>query len=199
MRNVRKGFKNFFFDGLMFLLPLAFIIFLFSFLVGIIIDIITPITEILPKVTILGQSMPKLSALVILFLIILLCAAIGRSRTGSIISERLEGLVAKVIPGFSIIKNLFYEQKEIYNDKKIKPALALIDDAWLFAFILEEKNDADLLTVYVPSSPIPTSGNVYLMTEQQIKRLDITVKEAVTCITQLGIGSGKILAGKIPK
>jgi uncharacterized membrane protein len=107
------------------------------------------------------------------------------------IANSVGELFVKIIPGFSVMKKIFYGESDI------KSVLAYIDDAWLFGFILEEKSDAGLITVFVPSAPIPTSGNVYLMKEEQIMRLDIKTSDAVKCITQLGIGSGEILKGKI--
>lgn len=194
-----ESLKKFLFDGLLFLLPVGFMVFLLSFLFGIITDFVTSFSNLLPHFSKLGQEMPRLSALIILVLIIIISGWLSRSAFGVMFGNKIEDIVSKIIPGFSVVKQLFMDPKEMFENKKIKSALALIDDAWLFAFILEEKNDADLLVVYVPSSPLPTSGNVYLMKEEQIKRLDISVKETVTCITQLGIGSSKILAGKIPK
>jgi len=194
-----ESFKNFILDGLLFLLPVGLMIFLLNFLLGIITEIVTKVSNFLPQYSTFGQEMPKLSALIILLLLVIFSGWLSRSALGLMLGNKIEAIVSKTIPGFSVVKQLFMDPKEMFEDKKIKSALALIDDAWLFAFILEEKNDADLIVVFVPSSPLPTSGNVYLMKEEQIKRLDISVKETVTCITQLGIGSGKILEGKIPK
>jgi uncharacterized membrane protein len=50
-----------------------------------------------------------------------------------------------------------------------------------------------MLAVFVPSAPTPTAGNVYLMTEQQVKRLDVPVAAATKCIMQLGVGVGQLL------
>ena len=193
---MKDKFKTLFIDGILFLLPVIFMIYLFKILFGIILDIM-PFDRIFPEDSILGPGFKNLIALIIILILVIICGLLSRSFLGTMIVNTLNGLVSKVVPGFSIIKQLFYEQKGDYDSSKIQPSLALIDDAWLFAFILEEKNDAGLITVYVPSAPIPTSGNVYLMKEEQLKRLDITVKETIKCITQLGIGSKEILKGKI--
>ncbi len=74
----------------------------------------------------------------------------------------------------------------------MKVALANIDDAWLVAFIVEEHGDG-MLTVFVPSAPTPTAGNVYFMTEQQVRRVDVPVSSAVKCIMQLGVGSNELI------
>jgi len=199
MESKLESFKNFLLDGILFLLPVGFMIFLLNFLTGIIMDLINQVSDFLPQYFAIAHEMPKLSVLIVLIFLVVISGLLSRSAIGEMLGKRLEDIVSKIVPGFSVIKQLFSEPKEMFGGKKIKSALALIDDAWLFAFILEEKNDADLIVVFVPSSPVPTSGNVYLMKEEQLKRLDITVKETVRCITQLGIGSSKILEGKIPK
>ena len=188
-----KGLQIILLEGILFLLPILLMVYLFR----IIIDFVTPVAAMLPEGAIFGLGMKNLAALSILLTLIILAGFISRSRFGIAYNTAIENMFMKVVPGFSLIKKLFYDQKEVYEERGVKSALAFIDDAWLFAFILEEKNDAGLLTVFVPSAPVPTSGNVYLMKEEQVKRLDIPPKSIVKCITQLGIGSGKILEGKI--
>jgi uncharacterized membrane protein len=54
-----------------------------------------------------------------------------------------------------------------------------------------------MLTVFVPSAPTPTAGSIYLLTERQIRRLDVPVSAAVRCIMKLGVGSRQLLQGKV--
>jgi len=191
-----KLFKNFWsilLEGTLFLLPIVIIVYLLKFVK----DFISPISNILPEGGIFGLGMKNIASIIILLTLLVAAGIMSRSGFGRIYNDIVESIFSKIVPGFSVIKKLMNVKGDSYEDKKIKAALAYIDDAWLFAFILEEKNDAGLLTVFVPSAPIPTSGNVYLMREEQVKRLDIKTSEVVKCITQLGIGSGKILEGKI--
>jgi uncharacterized membrane protein len=187
-----KKIQTILLEGILFLLPILVMIYLFRILI----DIVRPVAALLPEKGIFGLGMTNLAALFILVILVIIAGFISRSRVGSIYSTIIENMFMKVIPGFSLIRKLF-DSKDDPEEKSIKSALAYIDDAWLFAFILEEKNDAGLLTVFVPSAPIPTSGNVYLMKEEQVMRLDVPTKAIVKCITQLGIGSGEILKGKI--
>ena len=187
-----KKIQTILLEGILFLLPILITIYLFRILL----DIVRPVATMLPEGGVFGLGMTNLAALVILIIIIILAAFISRSRIGIAYTDAIENMFVKIIPGFSLIKKLF-DSKDDPEEKNIKSALAYIDDAWLFAFILEEANDAGLLTVFVPSAPIPTSGNVYLMKEEQVQRLDVPTKDIVKCITQLGIGSSEVLKGKI--
>lgn len=54
-----------------------------------------------------------------------------------------------------------------------------------------------MLVVYVPGAPSITSGNVYIMNAESVKRLNITKKEAVKSIMQFGIGTNERLKGKV--
>lgn len=195
---MKKSYVKLLLDGFLFILPIIFIFLLLRYIFDFILGIISPLIRILPQSETWGESFQKLIAVIIMLALVTVCGYISRSRIGTYFAEKLNELVSKVIPGFSIIKELFSgKSEEYYSEKKIRPTLAFIDDAWLFAFILEDKNDAGLYSVFVPSAPIPTSGNLYLMGEEQIKLLDISVRETVRCITQLGMGSSEILKGKI--
>lgn len=82
--------------------------------------------------------------------------------------------------------------RSIDDNSSLKVALANIDDAWLIAFLVEERRDGKL-TVFVPSAPTPTAGNVYLMKAHQVRRRNVPVTSAVKCIRLLGLGMGELL------
>ena len=44
-----------------------------------------------------------------------------------------------------------------------------------------------------PSAPTPTAGSLYFLKEEQVKRLDIPMKDAIDCLMQLGVGSNELL------
>jgi uncharacterized membrane protein len=74
----------------------------------------------------------------------------------------------------------------------LEVVLAKIDDGWSLSYLIEKVDD-DLYTVFVPGAPNPWSGSVYHVGEKQIVKTDITQKEAMTCLRQLGIGSAAVL------
>ena len=66
---------------------------------------------------------------------------------------------------------------------------------WTLGFIVstpgdllkEEIGTPDLVTVYVPTAPNPTSGYVIMVSEAQVKKTDITVDQAFKFHLSLGV------------
>lgn len=79
------------------------------------------------------------------------------------------------------------------TDHEVKVALANLDYAWVIAFIVEEQANG-LLTVFVPSAPTPTAGSLYFLREEQLRRVDVPMSEAIHCLMQLGVGARSLLA-----
>ncbi len=63
---------------------------------------------------------------------------------------------------------------------------------WSLAFVSNETRDADgrrLIAVYLPGSPLPTSGFIAMVTEDQVTRTNIPVDVAMKMIISGGIAS----------
>ncbi len=184
--------KTAFVKGLFVIIPLMFIIFLLQGTIGILRELLEPFAGLLPAKSLFGYGHTDFTVLVLLLIVTVIVGFIQGDRNKAGIIKKIESY----IPGFSVIKKILGEDSRADINNKVISCLATIDDAWLFAFILETGKEG-MLTVFVPSAPTPTSGNIYFMTEQQVKRLDIEPKEIFKCITQLGIGADKMLEGKV--
>lgn len=149
-----------------------------------------PISDFLPKETFMGVSFTNLFAMIIFVLIVLFVGLFTITATGKKFIEKIESTV----PGFSIIKNFLNSEDEV-SQSGIKVCLAYIDEVWHYGFIIEDHKNG-MLTVFIPDAPNFTGGGVVFMKEEQIKRLDISTKEAGKRIMQLGLGSKEILKGK---
>jgi uncharacterized membrane protein len=80
----------------------------------------------------------------------------------------------------------------------VKVLLVTLDEAWLFGFLIEEMPDG-MLAVFVPGVPSPISGSLYFFNESQVRRTDITVREAVRVLARLGVGAGPFISGRLTK
>jgi uncharacterized membrane protein len=57
-----------------------------------------------------------------------------------------------------------------------------------------ERHDDDTVTVFLPSSPAPTSGTLQRMPAGRVREVDVPVKEMFECISRWGVGSGPIFS-----
>lgn len=181
-----------FMKGLYFVLPTFLFVFILSSMFSFLKDALQPFVKLLPGGTVLGMNYPNI-VIFIFFILLIFAAGYAGIRTG--FGDRFVSRIETLVPGYMLFKHLLSE-KTGKHGTDLKPCLALIDDGWLFSFIVEEM-DNGMLVVFVPGAPSITSGNVYIMNAETVKRLDISKKEAVKSIMQFGIGTNERLKGKV--
>src|SRR5207244_12269458 len=71
-------------------------------------------------------------------------------------------------------------------------ALAVIEDALVPAFVVERHDDGRY-TVFVPSSPTPGVGSVYILPKERVHLVDVPFLKAARCVSKWGAGSGELL------
>ena len=108
--------------------------------------------------------------------------------------EKFETSVLNQVPGYPIIANIakgFTEGEVSYPPELIElhgPGAAVL------GFVMEE-HDNGRSTIYVPSVPVLTVGNIYLVESKRITLLESGAATVADCISQWGVGSGKVVAG----
>ncbi len=169
--------------------------------VAIIFLLLVKMTEILEKVAIplgLESSFGAAIALVIVAVVAILLVLLFGWIVGSIVRrvvsyEKFESSILNEVPGYQIIANIvrgFSEGKTSYPPALIElhgPSVAAL------GFVMEEHANGRA-TVYIPSVPVLTVGNIFVVELDRITRLDAGAKEVADCISQWGIGSGHIVA-----
>lgn len=187
-KKLKSAFKTNVIYGLLVLIPAA-VIFL----------LLAQVIEILQK-TAIAYNLESVSGFLVavmlgLLLFVGLCFVVGafiRTQIGSWSLERLERLVLKQIPGYEIISNVlkgFAEKRTAYPAAMIQlygPGVSVL------GFIMEE-HDNGALTVFVPSAPMLTVGNFYLVDPGRVTVLNAGAMDVTNCISQWGIGLKKLL------
>ncbi len=148
-----------------------------------------------------GLSFPGMG-IVLLLVILYLFGLIVSNFFGRQLLEGIESLTER-IPiintayriGKQLSGTLSLPEKQIFRRPILVPYAA--PDTWQVGFVtgsvLSEKDGEELLKVYVPTPPNPTSGFVYFMREADTRDPGWTVEEAMQCILSGGlIGPDKI-------
>jgi len=195
MKQILDFIKTTLVGGLLFLIPLVIIIVLLGKAHGVTRNIVEPLAQALPMEEIAGIGAAKLLAALILLLIAFIAGLLARTNPGKRLAAQVESVILRKVPGYTLLKNMTDESLAPQSGEKVKVALANLDDAWMLAFIMEEGADGQL-TVFVPSAPTPTAGSLYFLQENQVRRLDISMRDAIKCIMQLGIGANQLLRAR---
>ena len=194
MNRIKQFFINTIIGGLLVILPVALFLFIMSWVFGIVRSAIAPLTNALLERT----ALPEIVAdFIVVLALVILCFVVGmilRTRIGKWIYVFLETKLLRKAPGYGIIKETVAQ----FIGKKKSPfsATALVhifgNDTMVSAFITDEHSDGSF-TVFVPTGPNPTSGNIYHLPAAQVRKIDAPADEMMRSIISCGAGSSELL------
>ncbi|HMR29630.1 MAG TPA: DUF502 domain-containing protein [Geminicoccaceae bacterium] len=171
-------------DGALVVLPLGAIVLL---VVGIVRKLEVATTPLA------GQFVhPVLVAAVVLALACLVVGLLVRSAIGRWVRRRLEQMLFQQIPGYRLVKAFAAEGPLAEDHRAMRPALVEIEEGQSPALIMDELADGRLL-VFVPATPAPMSGSLYIFTPDRVKLLDVPVLPFIKAISSWGLGLRELL------
>lgn len=194
MDRLKKFFKNTIVGGLVVILPVALFFFIISWVFGLVRKVISPLTTIvMEKSPIQGMVADAL----VIILIIITCFAVGvivRTKIGKWVHSFLENKILLKAPGYTLIK----ETVSQFFGRKRSPfssvALARIfcNETLVSAFITDEHEDGSY-TVFVPTGPNPTSGNIFHLPGKYVHPVNVSIEDTMRSIISCGAGSAVLI------
>ena len=188
-KNVRRNFLA----GLLVLVPVALVVIVILWFFHTIDDILQPIIKIFFGRTITGLGFA------ITFVLIYMVGILTSNIVGRRIIQFGEWLVGKLpVLGqlYNAAKQAMASISGISRSKAAFREVVLVEyprkGLRTIGFITNEMLDADgcrIIAVYLPTTPVPTSGWVILVTEDQIIRTTISVDTAMKMVISGGIAS----------
>ena len=191
--------RNYFFTGVVILIPIGFTLYLAKVLMSLSTKLIP--AEINPN-TYLHFSIPGLE----IFLTIIFITFIGGLSLSFIGKKFLQIIddLFKRIPILRTIYSAVVQMTETFTeDKNNKKSVVLIEyprkGTWAVGFAtrdntgeIKDKTNRDLVNVFVPTTPNPTSGFLLMFPKEDIIYLDISFEEASKFIVSAGTSNPKV-------
>ena len=176
--------------GLVVLLPVAIIIYVVKWLVGLITNAVEPLTSFLIDEAGIYDWAAYLIVVMIVILVLFMLGLIVKTQFGAFMHRFVEKRILRRAPGYSTIKETITRVLGSERPPFSKVALVeLYDDkAFATAFVTDTHDDGSY-TVFVPASPNPLSGNIYHLKAECVHLIDITTEEALRSIISCGAGS----------
>ncbi len=176
------------------LLPVGILLATFGWLLGFFRGMISPLTELVMARSELQQTVAEV---MVVALLIGACFAIGlfvRNRWGQFIHETLEKRILKAAPGYSLIKETVLQFLGNRPSPFSSVALARIfgNETLVTAFVTES-HDNGWFTVFVPTGPNPTSGNIFHLRPEYVHHIDLPVEDVMRSIISCGAGSDMVV------
>jgi uncharacterized membrane protein len=190
--------RNYFFTGIVVLVPIGFTLYLSKFLLSISSKIIP--TGLNPN-SYLPYEIPGLE-IILSFLFITLIGGLSLSFLGKKFLQIIDDLFKK-IPILRTIYSAIGQMTETFtNQEGTKKSVVLIQyprkDTWAVGFATKEnkgeitdKTNKRLINVFVPTTPNPTSGFLLMFPKEDVIYLDMSFEEASKFIVSAGTSNPK--------
>ena len=192
MAALRQFVRTSLLGGVVVLLPVAILLIVFLWVFNKIRALIHPLTN---QVVARSGWNEWLAGLIVIVLIIAACFAIGvlvKTAVGRWFHERIERHVLKLAPGYNLVKEtvlqFFGDRPSPFSSValvKIFPGETLVT-----AFVTD-RHPNGWFTVFVPTGPNPTSGNIYHVPHEAVHHLTVPVEDVMRAVISCGAGSGR--------
>lgn len=190
--------KRYFITGLLIWIPLSITLMVLAWIVGTLDTIIEWLPAALQPRNLFGFNIPGIGVLVTL-LIVLSTGLVG----ANVLGQRLVRFWEAVLARIPVVKSIYYSVKQVSdtlfssNGQAFRKALLVQyprEGVWTIAFLTGiPGGDAarhlgnDYLSVYVPTTPNPTSGFFLIMRKAEVVELDMSVDDALKYIISMGV------------
>ena len=197
-RSLTLVLRNYFITGVVVLIPIGITLYLTKFFVGISSKIIP---ENINPNNYLPYAVPGLEILISV-IIITIVGGLSLSFLGKKVLKLIDDLF-KRIPFLRTIYSAILQMTETFsNSKNDKKSVVLIEyprkGVWAVGFATKEnkgemaqKTNQKLISVFVPTTPNPTSGFLLMFPINEVIYFDLTFEEAAKFIVSAGTSTGK--------
>lgn len=192
MKNLFSFLKTTFLGGVLFLLPLALLIFLASQAYQIITRVTEPILRLIPNNMIEGMVLRQFIVVLTLILICFLAGFVAKSVFGNRFFEFLESKLRE-LPGYSLVKARLTGSIGSNLDKEsFKPVLVILESKEQIGFEVE-RIAPNRVVLFLPGSPDPWTGEVIIVEADQVKPLNADMHETLKVFNNLGRGASEVI------
>ncbi|TVQ14887.1 MAG: DUF502 domain-containing protein [Balneolaceae bacterium] len=180
--------------GFLVVLPTVILFLVFKWIFLFILELISPVTMLMMQTGPMNEWVAGVMAIVLILIVCFIIGVIIKTRWGLTTHHTFEDNVMRYAPGYNLIK----ETVNIFLGRKTQPfsKVALVrifaTPTLMTALVTDEHPDGSF-TVFVPTAPNPTSGNIYHLRPENVFLVDIPVEDAIRSILGCGAGSTKML------
>ena len=194
MNAIKSFLKSTLVGGVMFLVPVVLIVIVLKHALQLAGQIAQPLAEMLPIRQVGGVAVATIIAVAMLLLVAFLAGLLSRTGPGRRVTHWFEESILGGLPQYRMVKSLAEGLTQIEDGTGMQPVLMRGDEGWMLGYQMEELPDG-WRVIFLPASPTPMSGNVIYAEGSRVRRLDLTMREAMVLVKRLGIGSTAALNG----
>ena len=183
--------------GLVFLLPLVFLVAIVGKAFSIIKTASMPVANLISAEKFAGYAVADLLALTVLLVVTVLAGMLARSPVFDSFYKKIDTIILQVFPGYSWIKGMTGSLSDSEAEQTLKSVAVIQDDTVMIGYEVERLTDG-WVAVYLPGAPDTRSGSVAFFTDDRVVPLDTDFAGIAGCLKTLGRGSSQIISDTSP-
>jgi len=191
---VIRKLKNHFITGLIVILPLGLTAWIVNIIFRLIGTRFLPIFQNIPRINGLPITAQMLISAILTVLVIWFIGLWAKNFFGKLVIKIFEKLVLTTPVVSNIYKTIRKITDTMFVNKQAFKKVALIEyprkGIYTIVFVTNDmvsKKGASLISVFVPSTPNPTTGYCVVLPKEDVRELDITINQAMEFILSAGI------------
>lgn len=187
--------------GLAAILPLGLIIIIFRWIILLIERYLEPLVNLFETDSRISTIIVYVISVVAIVTAFFFFGLFIKTRFGNLLLNHFEETYFMKIPGYKTAREIV--QQFFGGNRSFFSEVVLVDifgtGVLMTGFITDYQEQNNYITVFVPTGPNPTSGNIYHIPKERLKRSNIAVDSAVKTIISCGAGSSAVFdASDIP-
>jgi uncharacterized membrane protein len=116
----------------------------------------------------------------------------ARTLVAQKITSELESAVLSKVPAYDYLKQAGSSMMGLGEMAEHPVVLAQLGGAWRLG-VQTDIAEGTLAAIFVPNSPNTFSGSVFFIPSDKVRRLDVSLAEALHCLERCGVGGASLI------
>jgi uncharacterized membrane protein len=178
--------------GVLFLAPIVVLAFVLNKTFVFVQRGLQPVTALIPDRIASGPTTTAVASIVLLALACFLAGLFARTLLAQNLVTGLEQIVLSKLPGYEYLKEAGTSVLGLSESAEHPVVFANLGGAWRIA-VQTESIGGDFVAVFVPNSPNPMSGSLFLVAADRVRPANVPLASAIACLRRCGMGAGPVL------
>ena len=183
--------------GVLFLAPIVVLAFILDKAFDFARRALKPVTAIIPDRLVSGVTAEAIMAIVLIAILCFLAGLFARTRPAQRIMAELEFSVLSKVPAYEYLKQAGASVMGLGEMADHPVVLAQLGGAWRIG-VQTDVVGGGLVAVFIPNSPNPMSGSVFLVAADSVRPAGVPLAAAIGCLRRCGAGSEAFLSEIAP-
>ena len=183
--------------GVLFLTPIVVLVFILDKAFDFAPRALKPATAIIPDQFVSGVATETILAIARIVILCFVAGLFARTRPAQRIVAELESSVLSKVPAYEYLKQAGASVMGLGEMADHPVVFARLGGAWRIG-VQTGVVGGGLVAVFVPNSPNPMSGSVFLVAADSIRPASVPLAAAIGCLRRCGAGSEVFQSGFMP-